>query len=60
MDLRKQIMAIMRDETLTESEKAVKRQEVMSGMFSKPAPSANAPKADAGEGKASAIASALA
>ena len=58
MDLRKQIMAIMRDETLTESEKAVKRQEVMSGMFSKPAPAANAPKADAGEGKASAIASA--
>ena len=35
-DLRARIMAIMRDSSLTDAEKAVKRQEVMSGKWAAP------------------------
>lgn len=36
-ELRRQIVAIMRDDTLTEEQKSVKRQELMSGAWAKPA-----------------------
>lgn len=47
-DLRSKIMAIMTDTSLTDVEKAQKRQELMSGMWSKPASAEGASAKDKG------------
>lgn len=48
-DLRSKIMAIMRDTTMTEQEKARKRQELLMGNWAKPA--ASAPEKEEQEAK---------